>query len=656
MLVPVDDQDLPPGKYSKKKFLFNCSCGNSNVLIPWNSYSVGKAKTCGECKLFEFKKNGQVTFGRLTLKNPINELESLNKPTEWTCECGNTTKVNVYKIISGNTRSCGCLYSNKRDFFIKRSPKRPAEEWLKEVPELIGTNLPEKWSRKAGFKTEFRCSCGRIFTCQFNNFTSGRSKCGLCNYVEVFRGQEINGFIYDDEAVLIKTNAHHKYYFLCNNSDCRRRTLIESVEIFSGQRKSCGKCDLYPADFFIGKKFGKLIMKEPKEYFKFSTKKANFICDCGNETSPSVGHVINGISKSCGKCGERPQKWFRENENILRNLHCPIEIKDFPVGGLTPTETIKVASIPFVAICPSCQNEFKPRFGDVRLGVSLTCGCTTNRISSYHWEIFEFCRNFDSDVKNEFKVNNLSYDIFIPSKKLLIEFNGLKWHSFDDSKRKDISKWRNAISNGYHFLSIYEDEWIFKRPKFEQLIKNKLNVSEFISFRPSKCETRSIGSKDADPFYEQHHYIGACKAKINYGVFYQNQLIACASFKRPTRQSSHDWELVRMTSHPNFRIHGIWSKLIKQFVEDHKPKSVVSFSDNRLFTGSVYEKIGFKFDGNVDPDYYWCKGQRRFHKSGLRKTEEEKLSGKIEAELREAQGYRKIWDLGKKRWIFQISY
>jgi hypothetical protein len=58
----------------------------------------------------------------------------------------------------------------------------------------------------------------------------------------------------------------------------------------------------------------------------------------------------------------------------------------------------------------------------------------------------------------------------------------------------------------------------------------------------------------------------------------------------------------------------------------------------------------------VDPDYYWCKGQRRFHKSGLRKTEEEKLSGKIEAELREAQGYRKIWDLGKKRWIFQISY
>jgi hypothetical protein len=27
----------------------------------------------------------------------------------------------------------------------------------------------------------------------------------------------------------------------------------------------------------------------------------------------------------------------------------------------------------------------------------------------------------------------------------------------------------------------------------------------------------------------------------------------------------------------------------------------------------LYEKIGFKLDGDVRPDYYWCKGNRRRH-------------------------------------------
>lgn len=42
--------------------------------------------------------------------------------------------------------------------------------------------------------------------------------------------------------------------------------------------------------------------------------------------------------------------------------------------------------------------------------------------------------------------------------------------------------------------------------------------------------------------------------------------------------------------------------------------------------------------------------QIRFHKSGLRKKSTEDLT-KTETELRTAQGYSKIWDLGKKRWV-----
>jgi predicted acetyltransferase len=106
-----------------------------------------------------------------------------------------------------------------------------------------------------------------------------------------------------------------------------------------------------------------------------------------------------------------------------------------------------------------------------------------------------------------------------------------------------------------------------------------------------------------------------------------------------------------MTSHPQFRVHGIWSKILKQFIQDFGPKSIVSFSDNRLFSGKVYEKIGFQFDGDVRPDYYWVKGQNRYHKSVLRKKPGEVGTETI---LRQIDGFRKIWDLGKKRWVLTL--
>ncbi|HED37608.1 MAG TPA: hypothetical protein ENI76_05110 [Ignavibacteria bacterium] len=109
-----------------------------------------------------------------------------------------------------------------------------------------------------------------------------------------------------------------------------------------------------------------------------------------------------------------------------------------------------------------------------------------------------------------------------------------------------------------------------------------------------------------------------------------------------------------MSSDSKHRVHGIWSKLLKMFIKEYSPSSIVSFSDNRLFSGKVYEKLSFKYDGIIPPDYYWAKGMIRRHKSGLRKTDSEKLTGKTEIELRTAQGYERIWDLGKKRWTFQM--
>jgi hypothetical protein len=84
---------------------------------------------------------------------------------------------------------------------------------------------------------------------------------------------------------------------------------------------------------------------------------------------------------------------------------------------------------------------------------------------------------------------------------------------------------------------------------------------------------------------------------------------------------------------------------------EHPGVSVVAYSDNRLFDGGVYRVMGFRLDGDVKPDYYWARGDNRFHKSALRKPPKCAVT---ETALRESQGYRKIWDLGKKRWVLKV--
>ena len=259
-------------------------------------------------------------------------------------------------------------------------------------------------------------------------------------------------------------------------------------------------------------------------------------------------------------------------------------------------------------------------------------------------EIKDFLEKIGYDPQ-PIEIKNLHFEILVQN--LIIEYVGFDYFNRDLNKLK----YQSAIQTGYQYLCIFEDEWRDKKENVQNLLINKLNLNKPQSIRPNHCEIKLINIDEANLLYHQYHYIGKCNSKINYGVFYQNTLIAGISFSHPTRQSKHEWELIRMCSHSNYRVHGIWSKLLKKFITDHHPSSIVSFSDNRLFDGKVYEKIGFKADGEIPSDYYWIKNKQRFHKSRLRKTKEEILTGLTETQLREAVGYQKIWDLGKKRWL-----
>lgn len=195
-----------------------------------------------------------------------------------------------------------------------------------------------------------------------------------------------------------------------------------------------------------------------------------------------------------------------------------------------------------------------------------------------------------------------------------------------------------------------------KRYLFADEFQNKFDIiftqKPEVNLRPQKIEMKLINSPN--DFYDKYHYIGSVAAKFHFGAFLGEKLIACMSIRRPVRQRSGDWEIARMASDPKYHVHGLWSYFIKRLPSFGISGKLISYSDKRLFSGIVYEKVGMTKESEVPPDYYWFMNGIRHHKSGLRKTEEEKLTNKTEKTFREAQGYKQVWDLGKIKWSMTI--
>lgn len=109
-------------KWSNPWCLFLCNCGNKKILN-LNSVKYGFTKSCG-CIL-----NKNHTNKRYGILIGIKYSKTKNHKKYWIfkCDCGNYMEAQPYSVISGNTKSCGCLtkkYQTKERAFGETSCKR----------------------------------------------------------------------------------------------------------------------------------------------------------------------------------------------------------------------------------------------------------------------------------------------------------------------------------------------------------------------------------------------------------------------------------------------------------------------------------------------------------------------------------------------------
>lgn len=615
MLSLCPGQETPQSKYSKTLVQCKCSCGNPDIIhVRWNTFVRSRIPTCGKCHVVKWKAAGIFRYGKLTLDCDLQSVSAVGHLAYWLCDCGKRKKIKVCSVISGNTTTCGCAYSNQNPRLPKTTVKRTLEEWKVEFPDLISSKSGhQSWVRGSCLIYLFRCKCGRIFETKFSSYKPNR-KCGICKLTELKPGFRIGLLEYVGDEVLVNMKSLAKVRFKFIECGHSQELVARYVNIGHGMKSLCVECQTVHTKNVL---FGRVRIKDQAPIKKYSTQKIECVCSCGSEFFAVASNVINGITKSCGNCRRRIANWYKQNEEQIRGMKCPISQPDIPSGGLKILEVIKSSHRPFKAECVVCGSIYFPRWGGLRNGISLTCGCSTNRVSSGQNEVFKFIKKQNLKPILEHRVGLLSYDISIPSHKLLIEYQGLRWHSSGKSFERDLRKYENALENGWKFISIFEDEWKHERQKIENLLLCNLNI--FTSYYKD-LNFSEITNQEAGLFYQ------ICESDLNYGAYQgQTKLVACVSFKK--NGSEFEFEVVKMSGNSKILI-----ELLQDFIEKYKPTKIVGISDNRYSQEDIYESLDFKLNSCLEPEVYSVLQNRRCPINSHHST-------------------RKISDLGKKTWI-----
>lgn len=256
-------------------------------------------------------------------------------------------------------------------------------------------------------------------------------------------------------------------------------------------------------------------------------------------------------------------------------------------------------------------------------------------------------------------------DIYIPEKKLGIEFNGCKWHTeWFAGKGKDyhISKLNKANEKGIKLIQIFEDEYQYKRDIVFSKIRHALGKDyDLPRIAGRKCSIRQTDKTESERFLEHYHIQGSCSSSVYFGAYYEENLIAVMTF---LREKEGYWNLTRFATNTDYICQGVGGKLFSAFVKAYNPIEVKSFADRRWTTdvnNNIYIKLGFKLDSILKPDYQYYNSHvdryARFHKFGFRKAILAKKYGfpmeMTESEMAKAAGFDRIWNCGLIKYTYK---
>lgn len=390
-------------------------------------------------------------------------------------------------------------------------------------------------------------------------------------------------------------------------------------------------------------------------YVDYKTKIC-IICPEHGEFWMTPGNHLNG--EGCPKCKfEKLSK-----EQIMTTEAFIIKCNDIH-GSAYDYSKVKYIGYqqPVEIVCPKHGIFWQTPDNHLHGSGCPKCGAT---LSKNEKEIIDLLKeNNITVVEHDKKIlKGLELDIYIPDRKIAIEYNGIYWHSECKGKEQNyhLNKLIKCTENNIKLIHIFEDEYIFHKDIVISKIKHLIGINQNVEkINGRDCRVKIINKDKARWFLNLNHIQGFTSSTVYLGAFFNNELVAVMSFKKQN-SNNKEWELTRFATDIRKRIPGIGGKLFVFFTKNYTYSTIKSFADRRwtsTIDNNLYTKIGFKFDTIIRPDYKYVVGKERKHKFNFRKQILHKKYGlpltMTENEMVKELGYTKIWDCGLIKYVYK---
>ena len=378
---------------------------------------------------------------------------------------------------------------------------------------------------------------------------------------------------------------------------------------------------------------------------------------CGHEWQASVGERVKG--NGCLVCSNHK---IVAGINDFATTHPAVsaEWHKKANGNYMPTEFSYGSNFKATWIC-SKGHTWVAKIADrcVKSSTCPQCAAATS-VSKAEKEIASFCS--DSGLETQTSVRNVikgELDIYIPEKNIAVEFNGLYWHSEAAGKGKyyHFDKWKACKDKGIQLIQVWEDEYNRNPEQVKAMLAHKLGVTNQRKVFARRTEVVQLTAGQSNSFLNENHIQGAVDGGIRVGLIGKGTttpILAVMVLKREPGTNGKTLTLLRFaTSQP---VVGGFTKLLHHVEKIYKPEEIVTFSDNCVSDGGLYEKNGFTAVKELPPDYMYVVRGERVHKFSYRLKrfrEDPNLlfeEGLSERELAALNGLARIWDAGKTKW------
>lgn len=281
-------------------------------------------------------------------------------------------------------------------------------------------------------------------------------------------------------------------------------------------------------------------------------------------------------------------------------------------------------------------------------------------------------------------------DIVVPDHHLAIEFNDIFSHSeqavFERHAKPrphsyHASKTREASSQGYQLVHVWEDDWLHRREIVLRALAHRLHTVDRLpdvlpDINPLACQrlyarnltARRVHGGVARRFWQDNHLQGPVHCTINVGLYDSDgvlrALLGIGRKNHGSRVSLPDgtWDIQRYATLGV--IVGGFTKLLAHAETLVPVDTWTSWSDNDISDGGMYQAAGFVVDKRQAPSYNYV-GRKtkweRVHRSTYTKQrfindpDLTYQSGQTEHEAALANKLYRIYDAGKTRWVKTVA-